>query len=167
MASDPRAEIMAAIPHRAPFLFVDRIVERKGPFRSPLALVTEWRVPADGDWFRGHYPGQPILPGVLVSEFAFQSAAVLLSLRSAAKEGDVPVLIGIEKARFKSTVEPGERLEAEVELLEELSGKHYMRGVVTSDGRTVLRLRFAVAEVGEKRRARARALGTPAKATEA
>lgn len=157
MASDPRADVLAAIPHRDPFLFVDRIVEQAGAPEAPSLLRTEWHVPTDGDWFRGHYPGHPILPGVLVSEFAFQSAAVLLSLRSAAQEGDVPVLIGIENARFKSTVEPGELLQAEVELLEELSGKHYMRGVVTSAGRTVLRLRFAVAEVGEPQRQRARA----------
>jgi len=160
-APDPRSEVLAAIPHRDPFLFVDRIVERSGPPHAPTHLVTEWMVPKDGDWFRGHYPGHPILPGVLVSEFAFQSAAVLLSSHVAGRVGVLPVLIGIENARFKSTVEPGEVLRAEVELLEELSGKHYMRGFVTCGGRTVLRLRFTVALTHEEQRAAARSSTAP------
>lgn len=157
--SEGRREVLAAIPHRDPFLFVDRILERVGPPDAPTHLVTEWTVPEDGDWFRGHYPGHPILPGVLVSEFAFQSAAILLSAHAEGRDAALPVLIGIENARFKSTVEPGEVLHAKVELIEELSGKHYMKGVVTCSSRTVLRLRFAVALTREEQRAAARSLG--------
>ena len=67
-----RDEIHAAIPHRDPFLFVDRIVER-GEGR----LVTEWTVPADADFLRGHYPDRPLVPGVLICESAFQAGAIL------------------------------------------------------------------------------------------
>ena len=69
-----RAEIEAAIPHREPFLFLDRIVER-----SVEGLVSSWRVPADASWFEGHYPGEPVTPGGIISEHVFQSAAVFVS----------------------------------------------------------------------------------------
>ena len=65
--------VEAAIPHRAPFLFVDRVARIDDD-----SIVTEWDVNADLPAFRGHYPGNPVLPGVLISEFTFQSAAILL-----------------------------------------------------------------------------------------
>ena len=58
MSAMNRAEIEAAIPHRDPFLFLDTIVEHMDD-----GLTASWRVPADADWFRGHYPGQPVTPG--------------------------------------------------------------------------------------------------------
>ena len=145
MASESRTAIESAIPHRAPFLFVDRVVERGTSGDGLPRIVTEWDVPPDGDWFRGHYPGHPVLPGVLISEFTFQSAAILLSARSAGQVDAVPMLIGIENARFRRVVQPGETLRAEVSLVEELSAKHYLRALVTTGGKTVLRLRFAIA----------------------
>ena len=93
MASDPasraaaRAEIEARIPHRDPFLLVDRILER-----DERAIRTEWTVPPDADFFRGHYPGEPLLPGVLATEFVVQSGALLVCEPDAEWLADVPVL---------------------------------------------------------------------------
>lgn len=144
MASDPRAAISAAIPHRAPFLFVDRIVAR-----SEGTIVTEFDVRADFDCFRGHYPGDPVLPGVLIAEFAFQSAALLLAedAPAHAQRSGVPVLTKIEDARFKKIVRPGETLCAEIECVERVGPARYMRAHVTSNGQTVLEIRFTVASV--------------------
>lgn len=143
-----RAEIEAAIPHRAPFLFVDRIVER-----ASGRIVTEWDVRADLPAFAGHYPGRPVLPGVLASEFCFQSAALLFALDAPAPASasgtpvctQIPVLTRIEDARFKKLVGPGETLRAELETTETLANVRWMKAHVTSAGETVLRIRFAVA----------------------
>lgn len=135
-----RAPIEAAIPHRDPFLFVDRIVSR-----DAKTIVTHWRVPEDLECFRGHYPGEPILPGVILSEFVFQSGAILLSLPSTTSAGSVPVLARIRDARFKKLVRPGELVQAEVTLDDAAANARYLSGKVTSNGELVARLSFTVA----------------------
>ncbi|MEY4775468.1 MAG: 3-hydroxyacyl-[acyl-carrier-protein] dehydratase FabZ [Planctomycetota bacterium] len=141
-----RAAIMQAIPHRDPFLYVTRVVAR-----SDDAITSEWDVPTDLYAFQGHYPGHPVLPGVLVCEFSFQSAAILFSEPGSAKVSNdaVPVLTKIEDARFKSIVKPGETLRAEVVVEERLANARYCKAIITSAGRTVCRLRFVVASVAE------------------
>lgn len=141
MVSDSRADIEARIPHRDPFLFVDRIVEQ-----TEDTIVTEWTVAPDLDVFRGHYPGSPVLPGVLSAEFCFQSAALLFSdPGSDAPEGGVPVLTKIEDARYKRMVKPGEVLTARLRLTDRLGPARYMRGEVRCGDELVLRLSFVVA----------------------
>jgi 3-hydroxyacyl-[acyl-carrier-protein] dehydratase len=137
---DADAEVLAALPHRPPFLFVDRVIERDGE-----RIVTEWRVREDLDALRGHYPGRPVLPGVLASEFCFQSAALLFTTPGAPSPSGVPVLTRIEDARFKKLVSPGETLRAELRTTEALANVRWVAAHVTSDGSTVLRMRFAVA----------------------
>lgn len=141
MASDQRAAIEARIPHRAPFLFVDRILEQTAD-----SIITEWTIDPELDVFRGHYPGQPILPGVLSAEFCFQSAALLFSdPGSEPLTGGVPVLTKIEDARYKRMVRPGETLTARLELTEKLGPARYMRGQVRCGEELVLRISFVVA----------------------
>jgi 3-hydroxyacyl-[acyl-carrier-protein] dehydratase len=139
--SDARAAVLAAIPHRPPFLFVDRVVDR-----AENSIQTEWRVAEDLACFAGHYPGDPILPGVIVSEFAIQSGAILVG--SSARVGDgVPVLVKIADARFRKIVRPGETLAARVELVDVVGPARYLKAVVTSAGETVAKLSFTVALV--------------------
>ncbi|MCB9904867.1 MAG: beta-hydroxyacyl-ACP dehydratase [Planctomycetes bacterium] len=141
MVSDQRAEIEARIPHRDPFLFVDRILEQ-----TEDSIITEWTVSPELDVFRGHYPGQPLLPGVLSAEFCFQSAALLFSDPGAdTPQSGVPVLTKIEDARYKRMVRPGETLTARLELTEKLGPARYMRGQVRCGDELVLRLSFVVA----------------------
>jgi 3-hydroxyacyl-[acyl-carrier-protein] dehydratase len=144
VASDPRADVLAAIPHRPPFLFVDRIVER-----GATRVVTEWHVARDLPAFAGHYPARPVLPGVLACEMCFQSAAILFA-DDQGPQGSVqavPVLTRIEDARFKKIVEPGETLRAELECTERVANVRWVRAHVTAAEKSVLRLRFAVALV--------------------
>lgn len=141
-SSTARAEIEALIPHREPFLYVDRIVER-----GAQQIATEWDVPADLPAFRGHYPGDPVLPGVLVAEFTFQSAACLFAAEPVADTGasGVPVLTRIEDARFRRAVRPGETLRAEVQVVEQVGPARWCKAHVTCGGQTVARLAFTVA----------------------
>jgi 3-hydroxyacyl-[acyl-carrier-protein] dehydratase len=139
-----RAAIERAIPHRAPYLFVDRVLER-----TDDAVTAEWDITSGLEALSGHYPGRPVVPGALISEFTFQCAAILFAVpgRDVLGATSIPVLTKIEDARFKKMVAPGETLRAHVETVERLGNARFMKALVTSSGETVARLRFTVALV--------------------
>lgn len=127
------------IPQRPPFLFVDHIMER-----SEKKIKTTLQVTGLEDFFQGHFPGNPIMPGVLLQEALFQTGAALMSGREGAGLG---VVTRVQNAKFKNMVRPGDLLEMEVELVESLSNAHYMKGVTKVAGKTVLVIEFTVASV--------------------
>jgi 3-hydroxyacyl-[acyl-carrier-protein] dehydratase len=139
MPIDPR--ITALIPHRDPFLWVDRIITEK-----PGSIATEKDIPTDLDIFRGHYPDMPILPGVLLCEAVFQSGALLIA-RMRAENGSnptkLPVITKINSARFKRPVHPGDTLQIEVELKETVSTAHFLKATVRVQNKIALRIEFA------------------------
>ncbi|MDY6862003.1 MAG: 3-hydroxyacyl-ACP dehydratase FabZ family protein, partial [Thermodesulfobacteriota bacterium] len=108
-------EILKAIPHRPPFLFVDKIVEL-----SDTRIKTTKLIDPEEPFFKGHFPGNPIMPGVLVCESIFQAGAILFS-KIAGITGDLaygtPLLTRINQAKFKGMVKPGDLLEIEAELM--------------------------------------------------
>ncbi|MED6334046.1 MAG: 3-hydroxyacyl-ACP dehydratase FabZ family protein [Planctomycetota bacterium] len=137
-----RPEIEALIPHRPPFLFVDRVLELEGD-----AIVTEWRVPEDAAFFQGHYPGNPITPGVLLSEFAVQSAAILVGATEAGErpDGAVPVLTHIQNARFRRMVRPGDTVRTRATVVERVGDARFVHARIESaTGETTARLEFTV-----------------------
>ncbi len=137
-------EILNAIPHRPPFLFIDRIVEL-----DDTKIRTAKDISPDDPVFEGHYPGQPIMPGALICESIFQTGAVLLSkLMGGITEG-VPVLTRINNARFKSIVRPGSTLDIEAELVDKVSNAHYMKGRASVGGKTAVTVEFTVTVVRE------------------
>ena len=142
-------EIYNIIPHRPPFLFIDKIVEVT---EQGASATRELR--ADEPFFQGHYPGNPIMPGVLLCEAVFQTAAIYLVKKLTtgenSMEGLTPVLSRIHQAKFKSMVRPGDRLDIHVDFKETLSKFHYLRGKITCDNRTVLTLDFALALIEEQ-----------------
>lgn len=137
-------EIERRIPHRPPFLFLDRVVEI-GEDR----IVAEREVRADEPHFAGHYPGNPIMPGVLICEAAFQAAAVLLVRRLEESGDDVgdrtPVLSRITDAKFKAMVKPGDVIRIQVTHKETVSRFEFLDGVIEKDGRKAATLSFALA----------------------
>lgn len=133
------------IPHRAPFLFVDEIVSET---TDALTARRAWR--AEEDFYRGHYPGAPITPGVLLCEAVFQTGALFMARQAqaaGAKPGDgVPLLAKISDVRFRNPVYPGDVILIEVKKLEEMGGFTMMSGAVKkADGTRVLTVNFAVA----------------------
>jgi 3-hydroxyacyl-[acyl-carrier-protein] dehydratase len=134
------SEILRRIPHRPPFLFLDGILELGGKKIKARKYVSDTE-----DFFRGHYPGNPIMPGVLICESVFQAGAALMSFideTSAEQMGGVPVLTRISDARFKEMVKPNSELIIEVELNDRLQDAYYLTGRVTCGGEKVLRIEF-------------------------
>jgi 3-hydroxyacyl-[acyl-carrier-protein] dehydratase len=136
------------IPHRPPFLFVDEIIAE-----GVDTITTRRRVRPDEDFFKGHYPGNPIMPGVLICETVFQSGCAMVSKQMAARNEDLsrytPVLTRISEVKFKSVVKPGDELIIDVKLKERLGRFMFMSGSVqTADHRKVLTVNFGVALTG-------------------
>ena len=121
--------IRAALPHRYPFLLVDRMTELEVGVRG-----TGYKnVTINEEFFQGHYPGMPIMPGVLIIEAIAQVGALVLLADP--KFADVrPLLAGLDKVRFRRMVVPGDRLEATAEVLWFRKEIGCMRGTATVDG---------------------------------
>jgi len=147
-------EVTALIPHRPPFLFVDRILSAD---TDSLMAERTWR--AEEDFYRGHYPAAPITPGVLLCEAVFQTGALYMAKRAKAEAADavaeagqggksegVPLLAKISDVRFRAPVFPGEVVQIEVRKKETLGGFTMMDGAIRkADGTRVLNVSFAVA----------------------
>jgi 3-hydroxyacyl-[acyl-carrier-protein] dehydratase len=106
-------EIQAILPHRYPFLLLDRIIE----IRRKERIVAIKNVTINEPFFQGHFPQYPIMPGVLVVEAMAQAGAVLLLTEVEDRHGKLMVFTGIERARFRKPVVPGDQLRIEVGVL--------------------------------------------------
>jgi 3-hydroxyacyl-[acyl-carrier-protein] dehydratase len=133
-----REEIYRAIPHREPFLLVDEILQR-----DEKRIVCTKTFSGREDFFAGHYPGFPLVPGVLLCEAAMQCGAILLSQHFTATDDLVPVATRMGDVRFKRMVRPGELIRMEVELTERLADAFFLKAKVTVDGATAVRFEFA------------------------
>lgn len=131
-------QILDAIPHREPFLLVDEILEW-----ADDRIVCVKTFSGREDFFAGHYPGFPLVPGVLLCEAAMQCGAVLLSRHLAGAENKVPVATRMNDVRFKRMVRPGEALRMEVTLTERLADAFFLTARVTVDGKVAVRFQFA------------------------
>ncbi len=139
-------EIYQAIPHRPPFLFLDEILEV-----TDTGARASRTIRAEEPQFEGHYPGNPIMPGVLLCEAVFQAGAVFLARKlgvTAVGRTDLnPVLARIRDAKFKSMVKPGDELVIEAEHTETLGQFHFMKGRITRDDKPVMTVTFSLAMV--------------------
>ena len=137
-------EIFRTIPHRPPFLFIDEVVDI-GTDGATCKRTIRMEEPQ----FKGHYPNNPIMPGVLLCEACFQTGAIFLATQIE-KEGrslnDVtPVLSRISDARFKQMIKPGDEILIEVTMKETISKFHFLSGKVFKGGKLALTIQFALA----------------------
>ena len=121
----------------APFLLIDEIVSQ-----SENEIHCRKTFSGEEFWYEGHYPAFPLTPGVLLCEAAMQAGAVLLA-RFCAGQNGVPVATRMNDIRFKRMVRPGETIDIEVKLNDQVSNAFYLTGKVTVDGKLAARLDFA------------------------
>jgi beta-hydroxyacyl-ACP dehydratase FabZ len=126
------AKILALLPHRYPFLMVDRIIEYT-PGKSIIGLKN---VTINEPFFQGHFPGTPVMPGVLLLEAMAQTGAVML-MDAERDSGRVPYFMSMDKVKFRRPVYPGDQLRIEIEVLRMRSRMSSCLGRVLVDGQLI------------------------------
>ncbi len=133
------------IPHRDPFLFVDEIIEM-----DDSHIVTGLTLKPEMDLYRGHYPSNPITPGVILCESVFQSAGVYVAMKQELEGSEAaagtPILTRIIDARFKRMALPGDHIRITVTPDRVQAGFHFMKGRIDNDaGQMIMSVEFAIA----------------------
>lgn len=145
-------EVAAILPHRYPFLLVDRVVEIEAGRR----IVALKNVTANEPFFSGHFPGRPLMPGVLLCEAVAQAGGILARVTDpdTLGPGKIAMLTGLDHARFRQKVTPGDQLRLEVELVRRRGAFWKMRGAVVVEGKIAAELEFTLAEMGAEEQER-------------
>jgi 3-hydroxyacyl-[acyl-carrier-protein] dehydratase len=124
-------EILDLLPHRYPFLLIDRVVE----FEPTKRLVAIKNVTINEPFFQGHFPGYPIMPGVLVVEAMAQAGGMIMMAELPDRDRKLVVFTGIERAKFRRPVTPGDQLRIEVEVLSMRTRAGRIQGRAMVDGK--------------------------------
>ena len=134
-----QVEIQKLLPHRYPFLLVDRVIE----VVPGKKLVAYKNVTVNEPFFNGHFPGHPVMPGVLILE-ALAQAAALLAYKSEGVDPTrkVTYLMGVDNARFRKPVVPGDRLQLEVEVVKHKAAVWKQKALASVDGQRVAEAEF-------------------------
>jgi len=126
-------DIIKLLPHRYPFLLVDRITD----FEVGKCITGTKNVTINEPFFQGHFPDHPIMPGVLILEAMAQVGGVYAILANEVGESQVPYFVGIDKAKFRKPVLPGDVLSLELDLLKVRRGIYTFKGSARVDGKLV------------------------------
>lgn len=139
-------DILAALPHRYPFLLVDRVLDYQLEPSATLRALKN--VSFNEPFFQGHFPNHPVMPGVLLIEAMAQAAGVLTQLKQQAIGKECPLfyLVKVDKARFTQMVRPGDQLVLEVEELRVIRNMAQYRGQTLVDGKAIASAEFFCAE---------------------
>jgi len=144
-------EIMDFLPHRYPFLMIDRVLE----FEPQKRIVAIKNVTMNEPFFQGHFPNYPIMPGVLVVEAMAQAGALIMLSEITDRESKLAVFTGIEKAKFRRPVTPGDQIRFEVEVLSFRSRAGRIQGRATVEGKLACEATLTCAVVTREREQRA------------
>lgn len=140
----PISEVLKLIPQRPPFLFLDSIEsfcpETKSILCHKLMTPEEY-------FFAGHFPGDPIVPGVILQEACFQAGAALMGKLQDGPAKGLGVVTKVENAKFKGLVRPNDHLTIEVSLIDQISNAFYFKGKISVSGKTVMVVQFTCASI--------------------
>lgn len=139
------AEILARIPQRPPFLYIDSIVDR-----TEKTIVTKRHFKANEDFFKGHFPGDPVVPGVILCEAAFQTGALLMSYHGEIAPGVRAFVTRVQNAKFKNMVTADETITIQVTLDELVGNAAYFKAAITKDNSKVMTVDFSCMLVEKK-----------------
>jgi 3-hydroxyacyl-[acyl-carrier-protein] dehydratase len=145
-------EVSAILPHRYPFLLVDRVVE----IVIGRRIVALKNVTVNEPFFNGHFPGRPLMPGVLLCEAVVQAGGILAHASSPDTMGveKIAMLTALDHARFRQQVIPGDQLHLEVGVMRRRGPFWKMRGAALVAGKVVAELEFTLAEMASEDRER-------------
>ena len=135
-----REEIRTILPHRDHMLLVDEVEEQDS------TAIGHYHVRGDEFFLQGHFPGNPIVPGVILCEILAQSACVLL--RSQMTAGKLPVYTGLNNVKFRSPVRPGDTIETRCHIKRAKHPFYFAEGTVTVDGRLCVSAEFSFSITG-------------------
>jgi len=124
-------EILGFLPHRYPFMLIDRVIE----FEESKRLVAIKNVTFNEPFFQGHFPGYPLMPGVLIVEAMAQAGGLIMMHSLADREKKLVVFTGIEGAKFRRPVTPGDQLRIEVDVLSMRTRAGRIQGKAFVDGK--------------------------------
>ena len=144
-------EIMDFLPHRYPFLLIDRVLE----FEPQKRIVAIKNVTMNEPFFQGHFPGYPIMPGVLIVEAMAQAGALIMLSEIADRGTKLAVFTGIEKAKFRRPITPGDQVRIEVDVLAFRSRVGRIQGRATVEGKLACEATLTCAVVTKEREQRA------------
>jgi 3-hydroxyacyl-[acyl-carrier-protein] dehydratase len=131
--------VLEGLPQRAPFLFIDKIIEL-----DENQIHARKHLTGKEDFFSGHFPGMPIMPGVLLQEATFQAGALLMSQKAGSSDEEkVGVVTRVDKVKFKNFCKPGDTLDIKVQLLDSPEGAFYFKGRVLVNEKVMTSLQFA------------------------
>ena len=135
-----REEIMKIIPHRDSMLLLDDVENKDG------SAIGHYKVRGDEFFLKGHFPENPIVPGVILCEILAQSACVLLQDKMS--EGKLPVYTGLNNVKFRSPVKPGDRVETHCSIKRAKHPFYFAEGTVSVEGRLCVSAEFSFAITG-------------------
>jgi 3-hydroxyacyl-[acyl-carrier-protein] dehydratase len=137
-------DILKFLPHRYPFLLIDRIVE----VETDKRIVGVKNVSYNENFFQGHFPNKPVMPGVLICEAMAQCGAIFAcNSRGGMEENKVFVLTGLDKVKFKRPVEPGDQLRIELSCIKRRGHFWKLAGVATVDGKVAAQAEISAMEI--------------------
>lgn len=145
-------EVAAILPQRYPFLLVDRVVE----IDIGRRIIALKNVTVNEPFFSGHFPGRPLMPGVLLCEALVQAGGILAHATApdSMGRGKIAMLTALDRARFRQKVVPGDQLRLEVETVRRRGSFWRMRGAASVAGKVVAELEFTLAELSAEDRER-------------